>query len=171
MRHRRTLIAQALLDSEAETITRKCIDLALEGDPTALKLCMERLVPPRKEWPVEFTMPQLHSGTDTTAVMVAIIQAAAEGRILLSQALDFAKLLHLFSQTASASDPDDLSTLTDEELRARILQKQAVLAAAGIELREIEPTVLDEHLLRPRVTEIRSVIIDPASTAAGPQAD
>jgi hypothetical protein len=41
MRHRRTLIAQALLDSEAETITRKCIDLALEGDPTALKLSID----------------------------------------------------------------------------------------------------------------------------------
>jgi hypothetical protein len=69
------------------------------------------------------------------------------GKILLSQALDFAKLLHLYGQTASASDPDDLSALTDEELRARILRKQAeiydpqaTLAALDAAFAEVDPT-------------------------------
>jgi hypothetical protein len=124
-RHRTTLAAQVLLDGEAQALTRLCVDRAFAGDPVALKLCMERILPPRKELPIEFTMPSLQSGADTTAVMVAIIQAVSEGKILLSQALDFAKLLHLYSQTARGGNEDDLSTLTDEELRARILRAQA----------------------------------------------
>jgi hypothetical protein len=44
-RHKTTLAVQALLDGEAEALTRKCIELAKEGDTTALRLCMERLAP------------------------------------------------------------------------------------------------------------------------------
>ena len=43
-----TEAARALLDGEAETITRKCIEMAKEGHPIALKLVMERMVPPTK---------------------------------------------------------------------------------------------------------------------------
>lgn len=129
MRHRRTLIAQALLDSEAETITRKCIDLALEGDPTALKLCVERLVPPRKEWPVEFTMPQLGSVSDVAAVMTALMQAVSEGKILLSQAVEFGKLLEMYARTVNFAEAPWPENLTDDELRAAILRMQAAAAA------------------------------------------
>lgn len=160
-----------LLDGEAQALTRLCVDRAFEGDPVALKLCMERILPPRKELPVEFTLPPLQSGSDLTAAMAAILKAAAEGRITVGQAVEFSRLLQLYGQTTSASDPDDLSALSDEELRARILRKQAALAAAGSELKEIEPTVLDVNLVRPRVTRIQSTIIDPRPTDAGPQAD
>ena len=44
-----TLAARALLDREAEQITRKCVELAKAGDTTALRLCLERLLPPRRE--------------------------------------------------------------------------------------------------------------------------
>ena len=127
-RGRTTLAIQMLLDGEAEVITRKCIDLALEGDPTALKLCMERIIPPRREWPVEFTMPPLNSATDTAAAMNAIMQAVADGKILLSQALEFGKLLEMYARTVNAAGLPWPENLTDDELRAEILRMQAVAA-------------------------------------------
>ena len=42
------------MDGEAKALTRKCIDIALDDDAdtkiraVALKLCIERLIPPRK---------------------------------------------------------------------------------------------------------------------------
>ena len=45
-RNRATIAAEALLDGEAEALTRKAIELALDGDTTALRLCLERLMPP-----------------------------------------------------------------------------------------------------------------------------
>jgi len=56
-RNKATEIAQSLLDGEAGTITRKCIELALTGDGKvqgiALKLCIERIIPPRKILEIE----------------------------------------------------------------------------------------------------------------------
>ena len=42
---------EALLDGEAEAITRVAVDKAKEGDTTALRLCLERILPPRKDRP------------------------------------------------------------------------------------------------------------------------
>jgi hypothetical protein len=39
------MAAQALLQGEAEKITRKCVQLALKGDLVAIRLCLERIVP------------------------------------------------------------------------------------------------------------------------------
>jgi hypothetical protein len=46
------LAAEAILNGEAESLTRKAVELALEGDSVALKICIERLVPARKDRPV-----------------------------------------------------------------------------------------------------------------------
>ena len=43
VRNRATLAAEALLDGEAEALTRKAVEMALAGDVMALKLCLERL--------------------------------------------------------------------------------------------------------------------------------
>src|SRR5215472_5185933 len=47
-RHKATLAAEALLDGEAEGLTRKCVEAALGGDMAALRICMDRILPPAK---------------------------------------------------------------------------------------------------------------------------
>jgi hypothetical protein len=103
-RHRATLAAEALLDGEAEGLTRKAIELALAGDTMALRLCLERVVPPRRERPVKFSLPSLKSGADTAAAMAAIMEAAAAGEILLSQAAEFTKLLETYMRALETTD-------------------------------------------------------------------
>ena len=41
-RNKKTLAAAVLLDGEAEALTRKAVELALAGDRTALRLCIEK---------------------------------------------------------------------------------------------------------------------------------
>jgi hypothetical protein len=70
-----TLLAmEALLDGEAEAITRVAVDKAKEGDTTALRLCLERILPPRKDRPVSFSLPQLGTVTDAPAATAAIVE-------------------------------------------------------------------------------------------------
>src|SRR5918997_104236 len=57
-RNKATLAAEALLDGEAEALTRKAVEMALSGDATAMRLCLERIAPPRKDRPVSFAMPE-----------------------------------------------------------------------------------------------------------------
>ena len=42
-RHKATQAALMLLDGEAEALTRQAVELALAGDTTALRLCLERI--------------------------------------------------------------------------------------------------------------------------------
>src|SRR5213593_3742392 len=56
-RHKATMAVQALLEGEAEALTRKCINLAQGGDTTALRLCMERLAPAMKSRAVQLPLP------------------------------------------------------------------------------------------------------------------
>ncbi len=53
-RHRTTMAIEALLDGEAEALSRKAIEMALAGDGVALRLCLERLLPARRDRPVSF---------------------------------------------------------------------------------------------------------------------
>jgi hypothetical protein len=85
-RNRSTLAAEALLDGEAEKLTRKAIDMALGGDVVALKLCMERILPPRKDRLVQFDMPALESAPDALGAIPALLRAVSEGRITPSEA-------------------------------------------------------------------------------------
>ena len=47
-RNRSTQAAQLLLEGEAEALTRKAVELALGGDPAALRLCLDRVIPPHR---------------------------------------------------------------------------------------------------------------------------
>ena len=53
-RHRATLLAENLLDGQTEELLQKTIDLALAGDPTAMRLCIERIIAPRRDRPLSF---------------------------------------------------------------------------------------------------------------------
>ena len=51
-RHRATRAVAELLDGESGALTRKALEMALAGDTTALRLCLERIAPPRRDSPV-----------------------------------------------------------------------------------------------------------------------
>src|SRR3954470_16848279 len=87
-RHRTTMAVDALLEGEAETITRKAVELAKAGDTVALRLCMDRLAPPRRDRPVPFTLPKLDTVADAKAASAAILEAVAEGELTPNEAAD-----------------------------------------------------------------------------------
>jgi len=74
-----TLATQALLEGEAEALTRKVVELAKNGHPMALRLCLERLLPPRKDRPITFALPQLEGAEDFPQALKAILEAVAQG--------------------------------------------------------------------------------------------
>src|SRR5215831_3861814 len=60
-RNNATLACEALLEGQAEALTQKAVEMALSGDTVALKLCLERIYPPRKDRPVTFALPPITS--------------------------------------------------------------------------------------------------------------
>ena len=86
-------LAQALLDGEAEILTRKAIELAKGGDLAALRLCIDRLVPPRKDRPVPFDLPKIESARDAANAISAVLTAVSTGDLTPAEASGVTRLL------------------------------------------------------------------------------
>lgn len=92
-RNATTLALETLLDGQATALTQKAVDLALDGDMAALRLCLDRILPPRKDRPVTFDLPPIKSAGDAAAVTSAILAAVAAGELTPSDAAEIGKLI------------------------------------------------------------------------------
>lgn len=79
--NRVTLAIQSLLDGEGEELTRKAIELAKDGDLTALRLCLERICPPRKSRPISIDLPESKTAEGVSLAQAAVVQAVGNGEI------------------------------------------------------------------------------------------
>ena len=100
-----TLAAQALLDGEAEALTRKAIELAKGGDLAALRLCMDRLLPPRKDRPVSLDLPRIDGARDVPIAISALLAAVAAGELAPSDAGEVTKLLDAYTRAVEINEP------------------------------------------------------------------
>ncbi len=92
-RNKATLAAQTLLDGEAEALTRKVVDMALSGDSTALRLCLERLLPPAKGRPVRLNLPDIKTVEDVLRAFSAMLKAMSDAHITPDEASTVASVL------------------------------------------------------------------------------
>ena len=78
--HRATQATMLLLEGEAEALTRKAVELALEGNTAALKLCLERIAPALKATSpsIKLDIPEPGNLADTARAFIA---AAANGNL------------------------------------------------------------------------------------------
>jgi hypothetical protein len=118
--NRATKSAAAMLDGEGEAIIGKAIALALEGDATALRLCVERIVAPRRERPVQLALPPIRDAGDIAGAMSAITAAVVEGNVTPSQGIELARLIEAFILALEA---------TEFERRLKLLEIDAGLTS------------------------------------------
>lgn len=93
-RNNATVLAEALLDGEADAITRKLIEKAREGDTTALRLCLERLLPPRRGRPVAFELPsKIETAADAVQASSLVLKACAAGNLSPGEATEIMSMI------------------------------------------------------------------------------
>lgn len=85
-RHKTTVAIEALLEGQHAALTQKVIAKALEGDVTALKLCLDRLAPVRRDVPVRVALPEVDGASDLLAASSAVVAALSEGQITPTEA-------------------------------------------------------------------------------------
>ena len=119
-RHRTTLAAEALLAGEAERLVRRCVDLALEGDPVALKLCLERILPPMRHRPPPAIQADTSNPDGIVAAMSIIMQHVLAGELTAEEGERMARLLATTYQAQRAAQAQRI-----EELIERLQQSVA----------------------------------------------
>ena len=92
-RNKATIAVEALLEHEAEALTRKVIELALAGNLAAIRLCFVRLLPPRRDRVVSFDLPKIESAADAIAASGAVLQSCAAGTLSPGETADVMRLI------------------------------------------------------------------------------
>ncbi|MBK7162639.1 MAG: hypothetical protein IPH79_09150 [Sphingomonadales bacterium] len=80
-RHKATLAIEALMEGDAEAITKKAIEMAKGGDAAAIRMCLDRLAPPRKDAAVCFSLPPIRTIADAVEASSSLLAAIADGDV------------------------------------------------------------------------------------------
>lgn len=103
-RNKTTIAVEALLEGEAEALTRRAIELALDGDTTAMRLCLDRLMPVRKDRPITFELPQIEEAADLPKATSALLHGVAAGEITPSEAAELSRLIDAHVKAIETND-------------------------------------------------------------------
>lgn len=115
-RHRVTRAVEALLEGQHEALTKKAIDKALEGDSVALRLCLDRIAPPRKDAPVSFDLPPVRSAADAVQASSALLDAVAAGDVTPDEA---GRVMALLSAHKGLVETGDLERRIEQLEKAK----------------------------------------------------
>jgi hypothetical protein len=91
-RNQRTVFSE-MMDSHGEALIKQCQVLALKGDPTALRLCLERLLPPCKQSNNRFLLPAVKTASDVGLALQSVLQEVARGRLSAQEGEAIAAIL------------------------------------------------------------------------------
>ena len=103
-RNKATLAIEALLDGEGEQITRKAIELAKDGDMGAIRVCMDRIAPPRRDRHVQFALPKMKKASDAVGASAAIVEAVSGGELTPLEGGELMKVVDSYARTLQVSD-------------------------------------------------------------------
>ncbi len=99
-----TMLAQKLLDDDAKEVVTAVIAAAKAGDPTAMKLCFERILPVRKGRPIVVALPPLTAAADVPKAVAAIVAAVAGGIISPEEGADLSALVEAGRRAIETAD-------------------------------------------------------------------
>ena len=106
-RNATTVALETLLDGQATALTQKAIDLALTGDMGALRLCLDRILPPRKDIPVAFDLPEMRMLNDAVPAMGALVKAVGQGDLTPMEAAELTKMVQAFAKIIETAELEE----------------------------------------------------------------
>lgn len=92
-RNKTTLLVQQLLDSHAEPLVRKCLVMALKGDHKAMQMCIDRILPARRDLPIRIGKLPIGTAKELSKASERVVQKVATGKLTPAQGQAFSDLL------------------------------------------------------------------------------
>jgi Family of unknown function (DUF5681) len=95
-RNKATIRVQNVLEEDAEKIATQASSLAQQGNVAAVRICMNRLAPVRKNDPIAYELPPVQSGEEAVAAMAMIVRGVADGDLTPAEAAQMAKVINVY---------------------------------------------------------------------------
>jgi polyribonucleotide nucleotidyltransferase len=105
-RNKTTLLCEQLLEGDAEQLMQKALEMGKEGNIHALRLCIERIVAPRKERCVQLELQPIKTAQDLFQQFQEVVSAIAEGRITPNEGEQISNILASQSRILEAVELD-----------------------------------------------------------------
>ena len=94
---------------------RKLVEKAKEGDPTAMRLCLDRLLPAMRDRLITFDYDEIKCPADAVKASASVLAACADGRVSPDEA---SKVMGLIASHTN------LLELTELEARLAAVEQQ-----------------------------------------------
>jgi hypothetical protein len=95
---------EELLDGEAEALTRKAVEMAKSGDIQAMRICLDRIAPARKDRYVPIDLPALETAADAVKASAVVVAALSKGNLTPSEASELGKVIGNYVSALTAAD-------------------------------------------------------------------
>lgn len=95
---------QELLEQHAVNITKRCIAEALKGEKTALRLCMERLLPARRANYIRMSLPAIDTLQDLERAAEKVLQGIGRGKMRLEEGEPLMRMLESRSRLIATAE-------------------------------------------------------------------
>ncbi len=125
-KNRVTIAVENMMHGEAEAISRRCIELAKAGDPTALRLVIERICPVRRGRP----LPDIQRDPNEGSVE-ALLRAVLDGTITPSEGKDVVDLIESAARVAAVQALGEMRQQQLKESLEDFKRLQATGVVAG----------------------------------------
>jgi hypothetical protein len=116
-RHRVTRAVEILMEGEHEKLTRIAIDKALGGDTGALRLCLDRIAPPRRDVPVSIELPPVRSAEEAAEASASVLASVANGEVTPDEAGRIMALLASHKSIVTAGELERRIAALEEAAR------------------------------------------------------
>jgi hypothetical protein len=103
-RNKASLRMQELLEEHEEQLVKKAIELAMDRNIAALRLCFDRIAAARRTEPLFPEMPPLADAAGAVGAMASLASAAIAGDVTADEAVKLAKVISVYTTTLDVRD-------------------------------------------------------------------
>ena len=117
--NKNTRLLEELLEGEAAGILRKVIFQAQGGNSQAQRLCMERILPARKERLIDLPLPEIKTAQDASAALAIILRGVVDGQITPVEGETLTRMVESHGRVNQTEDLErrvaELENIVEEE--------------------------------------------------------
>jgi len=118
-RNKASIAVENIFLDEQEALTRRCIQLAMKGNMQALKLCIERICPVRRDVPINVELPRVQSVEDAVKLTTSLIDKVTSGELTPSQGELLSRMIEKHVRVLQLNDLEVRLQLLEERIEAR----------------------------------------------------
>lgn len=94
-RHKASLMAEMLFESGIQMVCEQVLSQAQEGNLQAAKIILDRLLPPKKDRPINFKLPMINNAVDALEASRLICHAVGNGEITPLEGESLSKIVEI----------------------------------------------------------------------------